>query len=132
MGRNAQRRRVEKQAARAERPATVRRTRLTHTQQRLRRQMRQVATLAQFEQILADAHADSRGAMRRILTPMLAPGLPCCGQAALAARTGQTLTAGQHALYCPTRNTPTIVPQTFDGGRRGGKDLIITRVPDGD
>lgn len=100
MGRNAQTRKVDAQAAKLEK-GTTRRTppAESKTVARLRRKMTLVRTLAQFEEILYAAHEDSRPSMRRLLEPMLKPELPCCGMAILSRRLGEDPI--RHATLCP-------------------------------
>lgn len=74
----------------------------TKTMHRLRQQMAQIETRVQFEEILANAHEDHRGRMRKILEPMLPSVLPCCGPAMLSrARMQEQI---QHSPRCPMLN----------------------------
>lgn len=110
MGRNAQRRRDIKAAARV---AQVEPTRgETAAIRRLRLRMQEVTTLSQFEEMIAAGDPTTRVARRRLLEPMLRAGLPCCGPSALAARLGKALLTGQHTLHCPTRNKVTLTDET--------------------
>lgn len=112
MGRNAQRRRDGKHARRIAVQLTENRRGDTVTLRRLRVKMREVATLSQFEEMIAAGDPTTRVARRRLLEPMLRAGLPCCGPSALAARLGKTLLVGQHTLHCPTRNKVTLTDET--------------------
>jgi hypothetical protein len=75
------------------------------TMRMLRRKMQQVKTLAQFEAIIADAHEDHRGKMRKLLEPMLPQGLPCCGVFQLARKLNK---ADKHSALCPKSRLVTI------------------------
>ncbi len=102
MGANARRRATEKQALHFAKPARVQSVNMTKTNQRLRQQMREITTLQQFEEIVAQAHEDHRGQIRKLLEPMLRPGLPCCGVALLAQKIGDS--RFKHGPRCPARN----------------------------
>lgn len=102
MGANARRR----AAGKAKAAVVPFRPTVTRTLQRLRKKAREIATLQQFEEIIHAAHPDSRGPMRRLLEPLLAPNLPCCGQAMLAQRMGDT--SFKHGALCPARNRVTL------------------------
>lgn len=98
MGRNARVRRgwtdVKPQAAM---PLQIRETK---TLERLRTKMRLIRTMAEFEFMIEDATTDNRGAIRKLLEPMLRPGLPCCGAGALEQASGKPQ---HHSLRCPTK-----------------------------
>lgn len=112
MGANARRRSSLKLAARNADPAKTRTSRATKTQVRLRARLAEITTLQQFEEIIAQAHPDTRGSMRKLLAPMLRPGLPCCGPCALATvleRQGKNVEAWEHTRLCPSRNRVQLV-----------------------
>lgn len=112
MGANARRRASLKVVARRKKPASVRPSGATKTQVRLRARMAEVATLQQFEEIVAQAHKDDRGAIRKLLEPMLRPDLPCCGPCQLAEKLvsqGKTVEF-EHTSRCPTRKRVLLDP----------------------
>lgn len=119
MGANARRRSSLKLAARAEQPATLRLAgfrggKATKTMTRLQMRAREIDTLQQFEEIIAKAHPDTRGSIRKLLEPWLRPGLPCCGPAQLATvleRQGKNVERWEHTQLCPSRNRVQLVTE---------------------
>lgn len=112
MGENARRRSTLKLASRNAQPATLRASGPTKTMTRLRARAAEIDTLQQFEEIIRSAHPDNRGPLRKLMTPMLRAGLPCCGPAMLAAvltRRGQNVEAWEHTQLCPSRNLVQLV-----------------------
>lgn len=95
MGRNAQRRRAEKAAAK--RP-DVRRGRQTKAMQRLRERMQEVQTKAQIEEMIAAHHPERQPKARELLYALADPGLPCCGPGMLIAKGHTQL---RHSPRCP-------------------------------
>lgn len=79
-------------------------TRESKTMELLRKRMKEVRTLAQFEGMAL--RASQPAAFRRLCAPMLPPDLPCCGPGALnLANHNQAL---PHMRLCPTRNQVTL------------------------
>lgn len=112
MGENARRRSSLKLATRSAQPATTRASGQTKTMVRLRARAAEIETLQQFEEIIRAAHPDSRGLIRKLMTPMLRAGLPCCGPAMLARvleRQGKTVEKWEHTRLCPSRNRVQLV-----------------------
>lgn len=112
MGENARRRSSLKLASRTAKPATLRASGPTKTMVRLRARAAEIETLQQFEEIIRTAHPDSRGSLRKLMTPMLRAGLPCCGPAMLARvceRQGKTVETWDHTRLCPSRNLVQLV-----------------------
>lgn len=110
MGANARRRAALKLVKRP--PAKPRVDCKTKTRLRLERKMREVQTYQQFEEMVARAHPDHRGSIRKLLTEMLPDNLPCCGPAKLAAaieRLGKTVDPWEHTRLCPSRNRVQLV-----------------------
>lgn len=112
MGANARRRSSLRLAVRNETPEKPRTSKATKTLTRLQARAAEIATLQQFEECIARAHPDTRGAIRKLMEPMLRPGLPCCGPAQLAAvltGRGQHVEAWEHTALCPSRNRVQLV-----------------------
>lgn len=74
----------------------------TRTRRLLKQKMAEVTTWQQFEEIVAAAHPDNRGRIRKMLEPLLRDDLPCCGQATLSIAAGDTVI--KHGARCPSRN----------------------------
>lgn len=125
MGANAQRRRAAKAATKPVKPTT---------DELIAKRMRQMQTLAQFEQTIASAPPELRGSLRKKLEPFLPEGLPCCGPGKLAAvliAKGREVNEDfGHSEYCPTYNRVELVssaPPVALLSRRGGK---VARILD--
>lgn len=90
----------------------------TATLRRLRVKIEQLTSLVQFEEIIDTMPEEHRRRGRKILEPMLRPGLPCCGVAALNRAMGGL--EKKHAPRCPKAHLvvlATHIPSTLEPSR---------------